>query len=69
MRSLSRGTGVASLELPGRPEVAAETPISLSGFAPELDGSWITTTVVHTLGSSGLTTSVTAEPPDSERKI
>jgi hypothetical protein len=58
---LARGEGTASLTLPGRPALAAETPLTLAGFAPELDGRWIVTQAQHSLDSGGLRTDAEAE--------
>ena len=64
LASLARGTTSASLTLPGRPALAAETPITLSGIAPELDGRWVITQAAHTLDGGGLRTEVQAERAD-----
>lgn len=43
----------------GRPELLAETPVTMRGFKPGIDGSgWIATRVTHKLDDAGLTTDV-----------
>jgi len=57
-----RATGGVELTMPGRPEIAAQTPIILTGLRPSLSRRWIATTVVHRLdwSSGGFVTTVTA---------
>jgi hypothetical protein len=50
--------------MPGNPVIAAETPLSLVGFDPALDGRWVTTTVTHVLDDNGLRTDIDAESGD-----
>lgn len=59
---LGREEGGVELTLPGRAEIAAQTPIVLTGLRPSLSRRWIATTVVHRLdwASGGFTTTVTA---------
>lgn len=62
--NLDRGTGEAHLTVSvGNPAIFAETPLSLGGFDPALDGRWMATKVTQNLSSSGYTTQVEAEPP------
>lgn len=61
LAALARGQSSASLTLPGDPSIAAETPLTLVGFDPALDGRWIVTTVSHVLDGSGLRTDIDAE--------
>lgn len=64
--TLDRGTGTCSLTLAiGNPSVFAETPLSLSGFDPELDGRWVADKVTQSLSGSGYTTTIEAEPPNA----
>lgn len=57
-----RATGGVELTMPGRPEIAAQTPIVLTGIRPSLCRRWIATTVTHQLdwSSGGFVTTVTA---------
>ncbi|MBC7953118.1 MAG: hypothetical protein H7Z12_15030 [Rhodospirillaceae bacterium] len=62
--ALDRGTGAATLTVSiGNPGIFAETPLSLSGFDPQLDGKWMATKVTQSLSGSGYTTAIEAEPP------
>lgn len=62
--ALDRGTGSASLTVAiGDPGIYAETPLSLSGFDPALDGRWMATKVTQSLSTNGYTTAIEAEPP------
>jgi len=46
----------------GRAALMAETPVTLSGWRPEIDAiTWICATVTHTLNASGLTTAAQLE--------
>lgn len=53
-----------SIQLPGRPDLAAEAKLVLAGFRPGVDGEWIITRVEHSLGSSGYVCQVEAETPN-----
>lgn len=63
----TRAAAELDLELPGHPDLAAETRLRLPGDWPEgLAGEWTATRVAHSLGSSGYRTRITAErPPDA----
>lgn len=63
LRALDLGTGTVHVELPGRPAIAAECPVVLSGFraGAGVDGRWVTTKVEHALSGSGLTTKLDAQ--------
>jgi phage protein D len=61
LASLSRGTSTLSLQLPGRADIAAETPVILAGFADDFDGRWITTRAQHTLDDGGYQLQIEAE--------
>lgn len=55
-----------SLELPGHPELVAESTITLSGFRSGVNGSWTVTQVEHSLSESGYTCSIEAETKSAE---
>lgn len=59
---LGQATGGVELSMPGRPEIAAQSPIRLSGIRPSLCHRWIATTVTHRLdwSSGGFVTTVAA---------
>lgn len=59
---LGQATGGVELTMPGRPEIAAQSPIRLSGIRPSLCRKWIATTVTHRLdwSSGGFVTTVAA---------
>lgn len=58
----TRATAELDLELPGHPDLAAETRLRLSRDWPEgLAGDWTVTRVAHSLGASGYRTRITAE--------
>lgn len=51
---------------PGRPELAAETMLQVSGLGAGVDGAWVVTSARHSLDKgSGYTTEVEAEVPKS----
>lgn len=64
-RRLRRGDRKLSLKLAvGRPEILTESPVTCSGFKPEIDRQpWIAMEVTHTLDSGGLTTALSLTPP------
>ncbi|MCG2663345.1 MULTISPECIES: contractile injection system protein, VgrG/Pvc8 family [Brevundimonas] len=59
---LGQATGGVELTMPGRPEIAAQSPIRLSGIRPSLCRRWIATTVTHRLdwSTGGFVTTVAA---------
>ncbi|WP_110687006.1 contractile injection system protein, VgrG/Pvc8 family [Salinicola aestuarinus] len=62
-RRIRRGEATFELNLAhGRADLAPETPITLSGWKPEIDGAgWIVTEVEDTLDDSGYVTRVRCE--------
>ena len=58
LQSLRSGEVRVSITMPGRPDLNAEGSITLQGFRPEVDGTWIAKTITHDLGPSGYSTSV-----------
>lgn len=58
---LTRGQKTVQLDGPGMPILFAEALVTLKGFDPDVDGSFLAKTVTHTLSGSGFTTSVTLE--------
>ncbi len=64
--ALQRGAAVLHMEMPGNAALAAECPVTLTGFrrGGGVDGKWIATHVEHTIvGSSGFRTVFDAEVP------
>lgn len=60
--SLKSGTFSLDLTLPGRPDLFAECPLTLTdGFRPEIQGDWIIKSVTHTLNGSGYSCQLSAE--------
>lgn len=64
LQRLERGAATFELTLAmGRPEITAQTPITVQGFKPEIDGQgWLVKEVTHTLNEgSGWTTKASME--------
>lgn len=63
LQRLERGHATFELTLAmGRPEITAQTPITVQGFKSEIDGQgWLVKEVTHTLGDSGWTTKASME--------
>lgn len=61
LAALARGNTALSLTLPGRTDLAAETPLLLTGFDKELDGRWIVTSATHRIDSAGYVVSLEGE--------
>jgi phage protein D len=59
--AIARQAYTLTLTRPGRPTLAAETPLELSGFAPEVDGRWIITEASHHLDARGYVTALQAQ--------
>jgi uncharacterized protein len=60
---LQRGVATFSIQLArGRADLYTEMPVKVSGFKQQIDaGEWIITTLTHSLGDSGFTTSLELE--------
>lgn len=65
----ARNSRTLSLLLPGRPALAAETPLDVSGLAAEIDGRWFVGTATHRLDPSGYVTEVEASPQTEQAQI
>lgn len=68
-RRLQRGAAQFSIRLAaGRPDMSPETPVSVKGFKPEIDGEkWLITEVSHRLDGGGYVCSLNLEAlPDLE---
>ena len=63
MQRVDRGAATLRLTLAlGRPALMPQSPVSVQGFKPEIDGSdWLVKTVEHALGDGGFTTSLELE--------
>lgn len=59
----SRSGKKISLTLPGRPDLVAESPLTIIGVRPSVDGEWVATKVEHTIDSKGYQCSLSAERP------
>lgn len=58
-----RGSATLSLSMPGRPDLVAESRLSLVGFSEGITGKWSVTQVTNSLSPSGYRTSVKGEVP------
>lgn len=62
-----RGEQTISLSVVGHPAIAAECPLILAGFRPDVDGDWLISRVTHRLDkSSGYVCDVEGEKPNAE---
>ena len=48
---------------PARPEIAAESRLTLTGFRTGIAGDWIVSRATHTLSANGMTTALDIETP------
>ncbi len=63
LAAFERGLATLSLTLPGRPELAAEGGVTLSGFRTGVNGSWAISRVEHALDAAGYVCQLEAEVP------
>lgn len=64
-----RAQETISLTVTGSPLIAAEAPLTLTGFRPGVDGEWLISRVMHRLAkSSGYTCDVEGEKPNKEEE-
>jgi phage protein D len=67
-----RGKVTMALTVVGSPTIAAEAPLTLAGFRPNVDGDWLISRVSHTYSTDGgYSCSIEAEEPngDSDDKV
>ncbi|MEC4090127.1 phage late control D family protein [Pseudoalteromonas rubra] len=66
---IQRGIASFSLTLAqGKPELFPETPVTVTGFKPQIDSTnWILVQVTHTLNSAGYTSSLELEIKHTEQ--
>ena len=70
LAALKRGVSTLSLTLEGRPEIAAETPLTFVSEAELAAGEWSVTRAEHELsgsGGGGLTSRIECEVPKEKR--
>ena len=58
LQSLTAGEVQVSLTIGGRPEINAESILTLKGFRPEVDGSWNSRQIEHRLDERGFVTAI-----------
>ena len=64
LNHLNRKVETVTIEIATIPNLKAETPLTLSGFLPEINGEYIIESVTHRLTKgSGLTSSIVAQLP------
>ena len=63
LQRVDRGAATLALTLAlGRPALMPQTPVTVTGFKPEIDGAgWLVKSVEHSLGDGGFTTSIEME--------
>lgn len=62
----ARGKQTLALSVIGDPSIAAESPLTLTGFHPGADGDWLITRVAHRIDpSSGYSCDIEAETPNA----
>lgn len=64
LKSLKRGTGTGNLSLAGRPDITAETRLTLTGIKDKANGDWIVTRAEHQFSRAGLATRLSIETPN-----
>jgi hypothetical protein len=69
LRHKKRAERTLSYTLPGRPELAAETIVTMKGFREGVDGDWLVKRCNHYIGSEGYRTSIECERPNSHPDV
>jgi uncharacterized protein len=66
----ARGEYRLTFSMPGRPDITAETNLTMDGsFRDGIAGDWLVTRVVNTIGEDGFRTTVEAEKPNSDPDV
>ncbi|MEM7047011.1 MAG: hypothetical protein AAF442_05100 [Pseudomonadota bacterium] len=60
LAEFTRGEARLSLTLPGRPDLFAEAPLTVTDIRPGVDGAWLIERITHALDTSGWVTRVEA---------
>ena len=63
LQRVDRGAATLSLTLAlGRPQLMPQSPVTVAGFKPEIDGEgWLVKSVEHSIGDGGYTTKLECE--------
>ncbi|MCP4103276.1 MAG: phage late control D family protein [Lentisphaerae bacterium] len=64
LKRLNRRNASLHINMPGKPEVAAESPLLITGLRDGFNGKWSAKKVTHRLTSSGMTTAIECEPKE-----
>lgn len=64
-RKRARSERTMTYTLPGRPEIAAEALVTLSGFRPGVDGEWLVKRAEHYIGPDGYRVTIECEQPNT----
>lgn len=63
-RERARQARTMTYTLPGRPEVMAESTVTMQGFREGVDGAWLVNRVEHYIGPNGYRTTIECEQPN-----
>lgn len=69
LRKRARGEQGLSYTIPGRPDIVAETLLTMKGFREGVDGDWIITRAEHYIGPNGYATTIDGERPNSDPAV
>lgn len=68
-RKRARGEVSVHVEMPGDPDVMAESMMTMAGFRPGVDGDWLVKRVEHYIGPRGYRCNIEAEKPNSDEDV
>ncbi|WP_323162870.1 phage late control D family protein [Stenotrophomonas maltophilia] len=68
-RERARATRTMTYTLPGRPEIMAESTVTMQGFREGVDGEWLAKRVEHYIGPDGFRTTIECEQPNSAESV
>ncbi|QJB21766.1 gene D protein [Xanthomonas phage FoX1] len=68
-RKRARGEASASVNMPGDPDIMAESVMNMKGFRPGVDGEWLVSRVEHYMGPMGYTCQIEAEKPNRAKEV
>jgi uncharacterized protein len=65
MRKRARAERTLFYSLPGRPELVAESLVTMRGFRPDVDGEWLVKRAEHYIGPNGYRCTIECEQPNT----
>ncbi|KAF1017660.1 MAG: hypothetical protein GAK31_00928 [Stenotrophomonas maltophilia] len=68
-RKRARSERSVSVQIPGNPDIVAESMMTIEGFRDGVDGQWLVNRVEHEIGPQGFVSRVEGEQPNKDKGV